>query len=70
VSNKINEKLGLGPAGKRAMMKLPDDSELRVRLTSAQCPACQQRGARLAKSRGHEGQFFCSWCLHFWTPNP
>jgi hypothetical protein len=64
--SKINDKLGLKPAGARAMMKLPTDRELRSRLTSAQCPACGQRGANL--SRRVMGAFVCTWCQHVWTP--
>jgi len=63
----INDKLGLKAAGKRSMMKLPTDRELRTRVTSAQCPKCGQRGARLSKV--HVGWFVCSWCPHSWDPN-
>lgn len=63
----INDKLGLKPAGKRSMMKLPTDRALRTRLTSAQCPQCGQRGARLSKVRA--GWFACSWCPHSWWPD-
>lgn len=66
--SRINENLGLPPAGKRAMMKLPTDRELRNRLTAAQCPACQRTGARLSQLRDRAGWFVCSWCNHFWEP--
>ena len=66
--SRINEKLGLKPAGKRSMMKLPDDRALRVALTSAKCPKCDRRGARLCQSKGSEGNFWCSHCGHEWTP--
>ncbi len=60
----INEKLGLRPAGKRSMMKLPSDRELRIRITAAQCPKCAERGAR---PKPHQsGWVFCSWCNHTW----
>lgn len=65
---RINEKLGLRPAGQRTMMKLPQDRALRNRLTSAQCPACHQRGAILSRVSGREGWFTCSWCSHSWDP--
>lgn len=64
--SRINEKLGLKPAGKRDMMKLPDDKALRTALTSAKCPSCTRTGARL--SRTEPGAFCCSWCNHIWTP--
>jgi hypothetical protein len=60
----INEKLGLKPAGKRAMMKLPQDLTLRAAITAAICPACARRGARL--SALVEGELWCSWCGHHW----
>jgi hypothetical protein len=50
-------------------MKLPDDRELRNRLTAAKCPACERTGARLSKLRNREGWFVCSWCQHAWDPN-
>ncbi len=62
----INEKLGLRKAGKRSMMKLPDDRELRNKLTAAKCPSCQRTGARLSKIRA--GWFVCSWCAEVWEP--
>jgi ribosomal protein L37AE/L43A len=64
--SRINEKLGIKPAGQRAMMQLPDDRALRRRLTAAICPQCGERGARL--SRVVAGDFWCSWCGHRWTP--
>lgn len=64
----INHKLGLKPAGKRAFMKLPSDRALRTALTSAKCPACDRRGARLCQTKGSEGNFWCSHCGHEWTP--
>jgi hypothetical protein len=60
----INEKLGLRRAGKRSMMKLPEDRALRTRVTAAKCPSCQRTGAQL--SRLHPGQAFCTWCYHEW----
>lgn len=62
----INGKLGLRPAGKRSMMKLPTDRETRSRLTAAVCPSCGRRGANL--SRLQPGAFVCTWCSHTWTP--
>lgn len=59
-----NEKLGLKRAGKRPMMKLPADRALRNTLTSAQCPTCQSRAARL--SALHPGAFWCTVCGHTW----
>lgn len=66
--SRINEKMGLKPAGRRTMMKLPPDRALRTRLTSAQCPSCQQRGAILSRVAGTVGWFTCSWCNHHWDP--
>lgn len=62
----INEKLGIKPAGKRAMMKLPTDRALRNRVTSAVCPNCQQRRANLSKVKGREGSLWCTGCGHVW----
>lgn len=62
----INDKLGLKAAGKRSMMKLPVDREVRNRLTAAVCPSCGARGANL--SHVTPGNFVCSWCQHAWTP--
>lgn len=67
--SRINEKMGLKPAGKRAMMNLPDDPAERASLTAAQCPKCRQRGVRQNKNHGIQ-QRFCSWCGHTWpAPN-
>jgi hypothetical protein len=65
--SRINQKLGIKPAGKRSMMKLPADRELRSKLTSAVCPTCGQRGAFL--SRVTPGHFICSWCHQGWNPD-
>ncbi len=62
----INDKMGLRPAGKRSMMKLPPDRDLRNRVTSAKCPACDLTGAHLSKLRDREGWLVCSWCQHTW----
>lgn len=61
----INGKMGLRAAGKRSMMKLPSDRELRNRLTAAKCPACDRTGARPSKTKG-PGWAYCSWCNHIW----
>lgn len=58
----INDKLGLRPAGKRSMMKLPKDRVLRNRVTSAVCPQCHRTGAQL--SRLKVATLFCTWCYH------
>jgi hypothetical protein len=60
----INEQLGLPRAPKRSMMQLPSDRALRVRVTSARCPACQRTGAHC--SRGRPGWLVCSWCQQTW----
>ncbi len=60
----INDKLGLKPAGKRALMKLPTDRALRNRVTAAQCPTCQQRRAHLNRSKA--GWLVCEWCQTTW----
>lgn len=60
----INGKLGIRPAGKRSMMKLPDDRALRAKVTAAQCPACARTGARLSQTK--PGWLVCSWCAQMW----
>lgn len=67
---RINEKMGLRPAGQRRMMKLPQDRELRTRLTSAVCPSCGRTGANLSRLKGEQGWFRCSHCNHPWNPEP
>lgn len=62
--SRINEKMGLKPAGKRAFMKLPKNRATAARITSAACPACGQRGAR--QSVKGADWLFCSWCSHSW----
>lgn len=64
--SRINEKLGLKPAGTRNMMKLPDDRALRNAVTSAVCPHCSRRGARLSKVTATERLLWCSWCHQTW----
>jgi hypothetical protein len=61
----INSKMGMKPAGKRSMMKLPTDRELRNRITSAICPECQRTGQRPSKTRG-PGWLYCPGCNHIW----
>lgn len=63
--SRINDKLGFKPAGKRAMIKLPDDPTERANLTAAQCPKCGNRGVRQAVIH-KELRRFCSWCSHSW----
>lgn len=65
----INSKMGLRPAGKRSMMKLPTSRAEAAKLTAAQCPACQQRGAQISRVQGREGWYTCSWCAHSWDPD-
>lgn len=62
----INERLGIKRAGKRRMMKLPADAELRTKLTGAHCPKCDRTGATLSKTE--PDHFFCTWCSHTWKP--
>ena len=62
----INSKMGLKPAGKRNMMKLPKDKARAVLLTAAKCPKCEARDAR--ESRQREGHFWCTHCYHVWLP--
>lgn len=61
----INEKLGLTPARKRSMMKLPTNRAEAAALTSARCPDCQRTGVRASKVKG-AGWLFCSWCHATW----
>jgi hypothetical protein len=61
----INQKLGLRPAGPRAMMKhLPKNRELRTKVTSAKCPACDRTGAHLSHVK--PGWLVCGWCTATW----
>lgn len=64
----INKQMGLRPAGKRSMMKLPTDRALRTRVTSAVCPNCHRTGANLSKLR--PGWMNCTWCNHTWELPP
>jgi hypothetical protein len=62
----INDKLGLRPAGQRAMMKsLPKIRSEAVKVTAAICPSCQRTGARPSRTKG-PGWLYCSWCNHIW----
>lgn len=63
--SRINEKLGMKPAGKRNMMKLPEDRALRNRITSARCPECGRTGANLSKTE-KTPHLFCTHCSHLW----
>ena len=62
----INSKLGLKPAGRRSMMKLPTDRVKAARLTAEKCPSCGNHGASLSRLRA--GWFRCTWCQHAWNP--
>ena len=63
----INSKMGLKPAGKRSMMKLPTDRAEAAKITAAVCPECQRTGARLSKTVPNA--LYCTWCYHIW-PRP
>jgi len=65
--SRINEKLGLKPAGKRRMMNLPKDRAQAADLTAAQCPKCGQRGAIECLVHDRRRRF-CTWCNHGWEP--
>jgi len=56
----INSKMGLKPAGKRSMMKLPPNRAEAAKITSAVCPECQHTGARASKTK--PGWLYCTWC--------
>lgn len=63
----INQNLGLRPAGKRSMMKLPKDRALAAKVTAAKCPDCQRTGAHLSRSRRDPpNTVICGWCAHTW----
>jgi len=62
----INEKLGLKPASKRSMMKLPSARSDACALTAAQCPECSRRGVRQAAVSGVTKRI-CQWCSHVWN---
>ncbi len=65
--SRIHEKLGLKPAGQRAMMKgLPKTLHERNRITSAKCPhvlpnglVCGRTGARASKLKPGQLYFPC-----------
>jgi hypothetical protein len=61
----INSHMGLKPAGKRSMMKLPPTRAEAARITSAKCPTCQQTGARASRTKG-PGWLYCTWCNTVW----
>lgn len=61
----INEKLGLRPAGKRSMMKLPRRREDAVKITAAKCPSCERTGAIPTPHKG-PAWVFCPHCSHSW----
>lgn len=58
--------MGLRPAGKRRMMRLPKNRQAAIALTAAQCPACGQRGVIENVIKG-ERRRMCSWCSEGWT---
>lgn len=64
--SRINEKLGIKPAGQRSMMKLPPDRAARAALTAAKCPSCGRTGARESKTQ--PGAYYCTWCNTIWQP--
>lgn len=61
----INGKLGLRPAGKRSMMKLPPNRAEAAKITSAICPTCQRTGQRPSKMKG-AGWVYCPHCNATW----
>lgn len=66
--SKINDKLGLKPAGKRAMMNLPSNRSEAAVITATQCPKCGARGVRASAMK--DAKFWCTWCNHRWSPEP
>lgn len=54
----INSKMGLKPAGKRNMMKLPTNRAEAAKITSAKCPCCGRTGARASKTQ--PGKLYCT----------
>lgn len=65
----INSKLGFKPAGKRSMMKLPDDRAAAADLTGARCPACHATGVIEHVIHGKRTRM-CTFCVPavFWEP--
>ncbi len=62
----INQKLGLRPAGKRAMMNLPKARAEAAAVTSAKCPRCLRVGrAKVSATKG-AGWLYCTWCNELW----
>lgn len=62
---KINEQLGLRPAGKRSMMKLPKNRAEAAALTSSQCPSCSSFGIRECSVKGIRTRL-CPRCGYTW----
>lgn len=63
--SRINEKLGLRRAGKRAVMKDAGKTAAAAAITSKQCPKCGHRWIlhNVAKQRT-----LCAWCGRFDPP--
>lgn len=61
IVSKINDKLGLRPAGKRRMMNIPKDRAVRDQLTSAKCLEC---GHSWHVQNVINGRLLrmCAWC--------
>ena len=66
--SKINEKLGLRPAGKRAFMKLPKLRADAVALTALTCPNCPHRWIIQNVIHGRL-QRMCGRCSTSWYPD-
>lgn len=63
--SKINDKLGIRPAGQRPMMKhLPKNRADRAKVTAAVCPDCGRTGAHVSHLK--PGYVVCSWCGATW----
>lgn len=63
--SRINEKLGLRSAGKRAMMQLPKNREEAAALTALTCPVCGRRGQRVVTKQS-AGRL-CPHCGFIWA---
>ena len=66
----INDKMGLKPAGKRSMMKLPKARSEAAKITSAVCPECKTVGKAKASATKGPGWLYCTWCNHIWELAP
>ena len=66
--SRINSRLGLKPAGKRAMMKLPPTRAEAAALTALKCPMCPFRWILDNVIHGRR-MLMCARCNYSWYPD-